>query len=349
MLTEEQIKELRELLENAQNPLFLYDNDADGLCSFLLLRRYLGRGMGAPVRSYPKLDAGYAKSAVELKADVVFVLDKPVMSEEFVVELDKMQIPLIWIDHHTMDHDFIKKYNVKVFNPAYNTGKYKGNEPVTALVYSLTNRKEDMWIAVMGCVADHYLPDFAEEFGKDNPEYWGNVKTPFEAYFKTEIGRLALGLNFGLKDRTGNIIKLQNYLVGCKSPSDVLAEEKGNREFRARYKEVKNKYDSLIEKADKCVEGNLLFFSYAGDLSISGDLSNELCFKYPKLTVVVAYKNGGITNVSMRGKNVNGILGRVLKKVEGAGGGHEDAVGLRIKTEDTDKLKQALIEEVNQN
>jgi single-stranded DNA-specific DHH superfamily exonuclease len=73
MLTAKQLKEIREHLEKAQNPVFLYDNDADGLCSFVLLRRFLGRGKGVAVRTHPDIDAGYAKRAHELGADYVFV------------------------------------------------------------------------------------------------------------------------------------------------------------------------------------------------------------------------------------------------------------------------------------
>ena len=39
MLNKKQIKEIREHLEKAQNPVFFYDSDADGLASFLLLAR----------------------------------------------------------------------------------------------------------------------------------------------------------------------------------------------------------------------------------------------------------------------------------------------------------------------
>ena len=46
MLSEKQMQELKEHLDRAQNPLFFFDNDADGLCSFLLLARYIGRGKG---------------------------------------------------------------------------------------------------------------------------------------------------------------------------------------------------------------------------------------------------------------------------------------------------------------
>ena len=49
MLTQKQIKEIREHLDKAQNPLFFFDNDVDGLTSFLILQRYIGSGRGIAV------------------------------------------------------------------------------------------------------------------------------------------------------------------------------------------------------------------------------------------------------------------------------------------------------------
>src|SRR3989344_9231832 len=100
MLNAKQAEEIKEHLEKAQNPVFYYDNDADGLCSFLILRRALGRGKGVVIRSYPGLDKGYARKAEELGADYVFVLDKPELTREFVEEINKMGLPLVWIEHH---------------------------------------------------------------------------------------------------------------------------------------------------------------------------------------------------------------------------------------------------------
>src|SRR3989344_2963924 len=163
MLTLKQIDEIRDHLQKAQNPIFYYDNDVDGLCSFLILRRYIGRGKGVAVKSYPDLNVQYAKRVQELNADYVFVLDKPLISSEFVSEIDKMQIPLIWIDHHDIEgsesavEKQIEKENaVFTYNPSKNQGKEKSMEPVTYLAYSIAGRKEDLWLAVMGCIADHY-------------------------------------------------------------------------------------------------------------------------------------------------------------------------------------------------
>jgi len=349
MLNEEQILEIREHLEHAQNPIFYFDNDADGLCSFVLLRRFIGRGKGVAVRSFPDLNASYARKAQELNADYVFVLDKPVLSKEFADEIGLLGLPLVWIDHHDLPIEEWEKdlKNFFVYNPTRN--KESSSEPVTYWSYKISSRKEDIWLAVIGCIADHHLPDFAWEFSERYPDYWGKVDGPFDAYYGSEIGRIARALNFGLKDSISNVVRMQNFLISCKEPGDVLSESPGNHAFRKKYRDVKKKYDILLEKAKGSLDGNLIFFDYGGDLSISADISNELSYLYPDKYISVAYRRGEISNLSMRGKNIKEILAKVLRKVEGTGGGHEDAVGARIGTSDLKKFKEVLKEEINGN
>ena len=121
MLTQKQISQIKEHLDRAQNPLFFFDNDQDGLCSFLLLQRYIRRGKGIPVRSFPDLDVSYFKRIMELNADYIFILDKPVVSEEFLKEVKKVNIPVVWIDHHEIQEE-IPKF-VDYYNPLLNKEK----------------------------------------------------------------------------------------------------------------------------------------------------------------------------------------------------------------------------------
>ncbi len=348
MLTEKQLEEIREHLEKAQNPVFFYDNDADGLCSYIILRKFIGRGKGVIIRSFPELNATYAKKAQELNADYVFVLDKPVVSKEFVEEIDKLGLCLVWIDHHNVGKAFIEEKfkHLSVYNPTRNKDKNKSSEPVTYLSYKVSGRKEDLWLAVMGCVYDHFLPEYVEEFKEKYPDFWGKVKDPFDAYFGTEIGRIARALNFGLKDSVSNVVKLQNFLLTANGPEEVFSEEKGNYFFRKKYMDVKKRYDSLIQRASEFESEKLIFFEYSGELSISSDLSNELVYRNKGKYVAVVYKNGNIANVSMRGKNVKKIIENILKEIEGSGGGHEDAVGARINVNDIGKFKQLLEKEI---
>jgi oligoribonuclease NrnB/cAMP/cGMP phosphodiesterase (DHH superfamily) len=299
------------------------------------------------------LNAQYARKASELKADYVFVLDKPLISKEFVEEIDKLQLPIVWIDHHEVfgNEIFDKSQNFHIFNPARNSGKEKSFEPVTYLAYQITKRKEDLWIALMGCISDHFMPNFVSEFVEKYSEFWKKgIEKPFEALYKTEIGKIAQALSFGLKDSISNVVAMQNFLITCNTPSDILSEVKENKAFREKYLEIKKKYQTLLDNAKKETGKKMLFFEYGGDLSISSELSNELSFTYPNKYIIVAYHKGNIINFSMRGKHINEILQKALKVCEGAsGGGHEDAVGARIRSEHLVKFKNALEKEINGN
>jgi len=345
MLSNKEVAEIREHLERAQNPVFFYDNDADGLCSFLLLRRYLGRGKGVAIRSYPGLGEQYARRAEELKADYIFVLDKPILDKKFVDEIEKMNLPLIWIDHHDMPNG-AEGANLKEYNTSKNQDK-KG-EPVSYIAYKITNQKRDLWIALMGCIADHYMPDFSSDFEKGYPNYWAkDVKLPFQAYFGTEIGKIARALGFGLKDSISHTVQLQNFLINCNGPDEIFVETHTNSHFRKRYTEIKKRYETLLKKAREKVEGNILFFEYGGDLSISADLANELCYLYPDKYICVSYIKGAIVNISLRGRNVKKVLNNILGKLENAsGGGHEDAVGARIMFKDLERFRDEMEKEV---
>ena len=347
MLSESKCKEIREHLEKSQNPVFYYDNDEDGLCSFLIFSRFLGRGKGIAVRSYPDLNVSYAQKARELGADAVFILDKPILDPEFLKALKELSLPVIWIDHHELQGEsFEVDESFFSYNPLY--GKPKSSEPVTYWAQKICRRKEDIWIAIMGCIADHYLPDFAEDFARQHPDLWGrNIIKPFDAYYRTEIGKLARALNFGLKDSTTNVVHLQNYLIKCSSPSEVLMDVPGNAQFRTTYGKLYSRYSSLLEQALLCKQGALVFFSYGGETSMSSQLSNELVYRFSDCVIGVAYTNAGITNISLRGDNVRDILIRILPKLSNAtGGGHPNAVGARIQSADLLKFRELLLEEV---
>jgi hypothetical protein len=345
MLTKTQLHEIREHLEQAQHPVFLYDNDVDGFCSYVLLRRFIGRGKGVAVKSHPAIDTGYVKRAQELGADVIFVLDRPHLGDAFLTEASELAIPVVWIDHHDMDTPQLPPF-VHVYNPT--KGSNPSQEPTTYLCVSATGRIEDHWIALMGCIADHYLPDFSSVVGEQYPELWKQGMTkPFEAYYTSGIGRLARAISFGLKDSVTHVVQLQNFLIACSSPSEVYLALESDSPFGKKYREILNKYTSLLSEALLIPSERFLFFNYGGTLSISSDLANELSFRRPKTYICVAYSAGPITNISMRGANIRSIFEVILPLFSGAtGGGHPDAVGARISTSELERFKHELSQRI---
>jgi len=341
MLTTKQISDIREHLEKAQNPIFFYDNDQDGLCSFLLLAKYIGRGKGVAVKSYPEMDANYFKKVLELNSDYIFVLDKPVVAEGFWKEAEQHNIPSVWIDHHDVQCQipgFVDYYNVML-------NKKKSNEPVTALCYQITNKKEDLWIAIAGCISDKYIPDFYKDFQEKYPELSVKSNNAFDILYKSQIGKIARILGFGLKDSVTNVVRMQKFLLDSKNPYDLLEENNKNKTIYNNFNKNFNKYNNLLDKAKASYnpKEKILFFQYAGETSLSADISNELSYLYPSKYIVVFRVYGVKVNISMRGKDVKDIIIEAIEGLENArGGGHQDAVGGQIKIEDIEKFREKL-------
>ncbi len=341
MLTEKQIEEIKEHLNKAQNPVFFFDNDQDGLCSFLLLQKYIGRGKGFPIKTSPALTKDYFRKVEEFNSDYIFILDKPEVSEEFVLEVEKINIPIVWIDHHSIDKEKIPKY-VNYYNPLFN--KNKNNEPVTYLCQKITNKKENLWIGVVGCISDNLVPDFYKDFMKDYPDLCKDEKEAFSIFYGSEIGKVARIIGFGLKDKISNVVSMIKFLISCNTPYDFLEENNKNKSIHKRFQEVDKKYQKILNKAKKIsTSKKLLFFKYEGDTSMSSDVANGLKYLFPDKFIVVVYTKGYKANVSARGKDIKKFILPAIEGLEGAtGGGHDNAVGAQINKEDIEEFEKRI-------
>jgi len=350
MLSEKQIEEIREHLNKAQNPLFFFDNDCDGLISFILLRRYIGRGKGVAIKSFPGLDESYIHKIDELEADYIFILDKPIVSEKFFEQAKQRNLPVVWIDHHEVEHGKFESNDfVSYYNPVFSSKK--SSEPISCIAYYITNKKEDVWLSVAGCIADNFVPDFYSNFSQKYPELARkNVSSAFEVLYETEFGKFIMILDFALKDRTSSVVSMINLLFNINSPFDILKEDEKNFNILKRYGQVYSVYSSLLDKAKRIarVSRNLVFFQYGGQLSLSANLANELSYRFPSKVIIVAYIKGAVVNVSIRGNiDVRSITLRAIEKIGNAtGGGHEHATGAKLSFEDLPKFREFFEQEL---
>jgi single-stranded DNA-specific DHH superfamily exonuclease len=341
MLTEKQVEEIREHLDRAQNPVFFFDNDVDGLCSFLILQRSSEKGKGVAIKSFPDLSVENFRKVQELGSDYIFVLDKPLISKEFFEEANRHNVPIVWIDHH----------DIKTFVPEevnyYNSFLNKlGNSATTSLCYQVSRKKEDLWLATIGSISDRFMPEFYSEFKDKYPDLAIDAEDAFDVNYKSKVGKIVRILSFALKDRTTNVVSMIRFLMKVKSPYEVLEESKGNQTMHERFNEINSKYQKLIEKAERIENSEkLLFFKYSGDLSISSDVANELNFKFPDRIIVVAFISGMKVNISARGKNVRKIILESIKDLKNStGGGHKDAVGAKVMVNDLEDFKKRVEE-----
>ena len=330
-ISNKDIEYLREKINQSVRPLFLFDDDADGLCSFLLLYRMVGEGKGIIVKTSPELTIKYLPMVNEYSPDLVVILDKPMVEQEF---LDKIQVPVIWLDHH----EPIKRHNVEYFNPRIKNDK--DNRPTSYWAYKIA--EQDLWIATVGCIADWYIPPFAKEFSKKYPDILKTVpKDPAKALFSTRFGELAQAFNFILKGKTKESLACVKILTRIKSPYEILDKTTAQGKYiYSKYKTGKKEYDNILSEV-RPPKGDLLVHTYSADrTSYTAQLSNELMARYPKKTLIICREKSGEMRCSIRSKKyaIPPKLEKALQDVRGYGGGHTHACGACIKAEDFSKF-----------
>jgi len=345
MLTKKQITEIREHLDKAQNPLFFFDNDIDGLASFLLLQRYIGRGRGVAMRGTRTFNNNHFRKIGELKPDYIFMVDfTPDLDKDFLEFFEQNNIPVVVIDHHDVPKPDIENY--------YNTFHVsKKNEPVAYLCYNITGNKKDMWLALLGCIGDCFIPEFLEDFKKEYPELVDyDYKTAFDVLYNTELGKITDILNFALKDSTTNVVNMLRFLMKANGPYDVLEENSKTKSFLSRYNFINTKIKKEVKKAEEHVDvkNKLLFFTYSGEMSLSQHISNELMYKYPEYVIIVGFIKGEVIKFSLRGPgDVRKLTLDSIEEFEGAtGGGHKHATGAQILASQRDKFKENILKNI---
>jgi len=335
MLNSKQFDEIRKELLDAERPLFLFHDDPDGLTSFLLLYKMVERGSGMMVKAVPKVDERFVTTAKQPEYDKIFIMHVAMVEQSFV---DSVKKPIIWIDHHQP----LKLKNVKYFNPR--SSNIKDNHPASYLCYKVSQRKEDLWIAMTGIVGDWFIPEFANEFAEKYPDLWSsNVKKPDDALFETRLGTLIKIFNFSLKGTTSDAIKCIKILTRIDSPYEILDQTTPSGKYLyKKYEKINEAYETVYKEAKKAVtKEKFVIHTYRGKQSFSGEISNELIHFYPNKVVVVGRIKDGEVRMSLRGSGKNIILPRLqeaLKGVDGYGGGHEYACGAAVKKEDFDKF-----------
>ena len=339
MLSKKSIDKVRDELDNCQNPLIFYDDDPDGLCSFLLLYRYKREGHGVCVKAKPSLNESFLRKVEEYQPDKIFIVDVPVVEEEFVRGVN---VPIVWVDHHTP----WELPKVKYFNPRVED-KEDGT-CLTRICYEVV--KQDLWIATLGAIADWQIPDYLEDFRKEF-DLIGKKKEIGELYFDSELGTLIKVFSFVLKGKIKDVNKSVRILCRIEDPLEILQQTTSRGKFIfKRYQEVNKEYEELLEEGKKrATDDEFLIYLYSEDKSsFTGDLANELKYRFPDKIVIVGREKSDEVRMSLRSetKRIDTALEKALAGLEGYGGGHEFACGANVKKEDFERFVEVLREEV---
>ncbi len=333
MIPKKKLKEIREYLLKAENPLFFYDDDPDGLCSYMLFRKLINKGKGVIVKSVPILDERFVRKVKEYSPDIVFVLDMPDVTQEFI---DNVDVPIVWLDHHQP----VKRKGVKYYNPRLKIPR--DNKPTSYYAYKVV--EQNLWIATLGTVSDWHRPDFAKQFMEHYPDLLQKkLKKPEELLFDSRIGELALLTSFLLKGPMKDVISSINVFSQIETPYEILDQTtpKGKLLFK-RANKFRKEYKIMLEDALKTKSnGNLFIYYYPSQKnSFTSELSNELLYRKPKKVIIVARESEGYMKLSFRSSKIKlpKKINKALEGLDGYGGGHEFACGGKISSHDFDEF-----------
>ena len=254
------------------------------------------------------------------------------MTQEFI---DKAKRPIFWIDHHPPQD----KHNVKYFNPRI--AKPDAYIPTSRMCWQISDRPQDLWIAMTGCLADYYEPDFVEEFVKNYPNLLPAKIDLTSMVFKSPASKLVKMFFFLQKGPHSEVRKSVKILQRINHPDEILKEQTSEGKFLwKRFGKINKMYEELLRDARKNVtRSDLLLYHYSEDKwSFTANLANELVALYPKKTVLILRTKGGQMKCSLRGKHVLQRLTSALEGISGRGGGHDNACGAVIQESDWERF-----------
>lgn len=331
MIPEEKLKEIKELLDESKSPLFFFDDDADGVSSFLLCYDYVKKGHGVIVNMSPHITAKHLRKVKEYNPDLVVILDLADVDQEFI---DNCPCKVLWIEHHQlMYRSEVYYYNPRMWAP-------ENNWPVTYWIYRALGGP--VWIATLGSVGDWHMPDFLQEFKIKYPDLMEKeTVNPEKALFESRFSLLFNIYSFNFKGSASEALKSVKVLTRIKSPYEILEQKtKEGKYIYKKFEKVNKEYQELLKKVNP--EGkSFLYFEYKEkSYSFTSEISNYLIAKNPEKLILVARRKNNEMVCSFRSSNLNSlnILEKSLEGVEGHGGGHEKACGAVIKIKDFEKF-----------
>jgi single-stranded DNA-specific DHH superfamily exonuclease len=355
MIPEEKLEEFKNILSKAKNPIFLYDDDPDGLASFLVLRKWVGKGLGIRASHVANKNSYALIEKIRYEnPDVIVFLDMAVVEQGFI---DAMPCTILHLDHHPPQRCIGSHYNY--YNPrVYDTDSQK---PTSYWAYKIAG--ENLWIAMVGIIADWYVPEFVNKFREQYPGYIQDViPTPGHAYFDSKIGLLGKFFMFAMKGSKSEINKCVNTLIEIEKPEEILEQttEKGQVVFNHAMKQ-KVSYDEILAEAleqhknlhDNDDKDPIFIYTYGTkENSFSSLLATELIHRINDKIIIVARVKEGETIMSLRSRSVSipEKLSAALQGLHGRGGGHPLACGAGISNADyplfLERFKAMVLEEL---
>lgn len=348
----------------------LYDNDPDGICSGVLMQKFLkSQGVDvadsfvfSDVKLFSKeLSERFKENEIGGLITVDFNIAGFGYLDSFKEFVAENEIAVAVFDHHYDESDYGIEY---YFNGAMLQTEVSGAQYCTAkIVYDVIceiepRMKKYGWIESIGIIGDFNQKTWGEDIRQvvklDNMAFahmedFEDIIMPedIEDYYLTPYGKSANMMFFGIaKDGGSDISKIYSYLLESDNVLKFLEKLSEYNVVREEVYDYLENYEYFMKYSPATkTELNVFEVEVKSNNYIEGILSNLISRKDANTIFMVynEYKDGYV-HVSLRLQNDSVNLGKVTKEVcsgiAGAnGGGHGPAAGARIHKDNFKEFK----------
>lgn len=375
------VKSFSKLVEsyNSQTRVgLLYDDDPDGVCSGVILEKFLGLREIPVVERIPlsreliPFSEEFNAKIKERRIDSLIITDLNITNFGFFenFNLFKQKFPdvdIVIFDHHQDGSDYGIEY---YFNTDNLQKQISGSQFCCSKfvfeVCKLIDPKvaEYSWIKAIGIIGDSNQITWKRDIvsliekinesisaGDDDSKKEYLIPEEFEDFYQNPFGEVSNLVFYGLSKSSKEIFKIYDVIYNAEDIFSVL-------DSLSSYSEIEEEINDYIDDFNYYEKNNwdpkefsVFEMEIKSDYDINCILSNKLSYKNPDILFMIYRKDkDGFIYASFRlqNKSINtGMLAEIANSFpEGNGGGHIQASGIKIRKDDFKEFKSKFFEKL---
>jgi len=332
----------------------IFHNDADGICSCVLMNKFLKQKIGREAdflisQPMPPDKNLLQKIRLSLPTKVIF-LDLAIDQNKSLIKKIETDCEILVIDHHQISNNLNSKKTVH-YNPLFKNSVYQSASYLTYKICSeICNMEKYLWVSLVGIVGDYNIADSMDLINEAKKKYPRLIKKcDQETVHNSLFGQIADMISAAKACRISceEIVKI---ISNIKFPDDVWT----NQTLTESYRKIQKEMERLMIDAKSNIDTNknIIFYEIKSPYNLRSPLATRLSKEYQKKLIIIWSKIKNRVKLSARNQNKNIDVGKVLRNAikgikHASAGGHATAAGLDIRKGDWEVVKERLEREVN--
>jgi single-stranded DNA-specific DHH superfamily exonuclease len=334
-------------IKEKDNVIIVYNNDADGITSCVLVKKVLEKVKNNPYiisQPMPTEKNLIRKIQTTLPTKIIF-LDLAIDQQQDVMKKIGNLCDILIIDHHQitkdMDSPCIVHYNPRFKSPEI----YQSTAYCTYNICSdVIDMSDHLWIAAVGMIGDYNLENSQDLVKKIKEEYKIKERKLYDSY----LGRIADMISAARATRELTCEEMVLILDKSKSLED-FEKVKGSEKMMESFKTIENEIMSIEQDVESNAEknGDLIIYHLKSKYSLGSAVATRVSGNYMDKVFIIYSKERDKIHLSARNQKGNYDVAKILRRassgLRGSAGGHDRAAGATIEAKDWGIFKERLI------